>query len=202
MTSRREAQRDALITTAETIISQKGLGALRARDLATEVGCAVGAIYTYVEDLDELVLRVGVRTLSRLGEALQATTAETLDASPREQLTAIALTYADFAAGNVNLWRALFEFRLSAHQQLPEWSAGAQTSLFTYLDAPLKTLLPDLSDEDRQLLARTLFSAVHGVVALGLEDRHVAVPRAALHAQIRMLVAALAVGLPEVRQGG
>src|SRR5437867_10299506 len=69
---RRARLRDALVTAAEQAIAQQGLGSLRARALAEEVGCAVGAIYNVVEDLDDLVLLVNARTLTALERDLSA----------------------------------------------------------------------------------------------------------------------------------
>src|SRR5215471_17508631 len=63
---RRARLRDALVAAAERAIEQQGLATLRARALAQEVGCAVGAIYNVVEDLDDLVLLVNARTLAAL----------------------------------------------------------------------------------------------------------------------------------------
>src|SRR5437764_12558712 len=69
---RRARLRDALVTAAEHAIAQQGPGSLRARALAEEVGCAVGAIYNVVEDLDDLVLLVNARTLTALEHDLSA----------------------------------------------------------------------------------------------------------------------------------
>ena len=62
--------RDALILAAERSIRAKGLAGLKTRDLARDIGCANGAVYNLVEDMDELILRVGSRTLGRLDAAL------------------------------------------------------------------------------------------------------------------------------------
>jgi AcrR family transcriptional regulator len=69
-TDRHTALREQLIDAAECTIAEKGLTALKARDLAQEVGCAVGTIYNVFEHLDELVLCVGLRTLAMLEAAL------------------------------------------------------------------------------------------------------------------------------------
>ena len=45
-----------------------------------------------------------------------------------------------------------------------------QTRLFVYVEEPLRMLRPT-TPERRALLARSLFSAVHGIVALGLEEK-------------------------------
>src|SRR5260370_16698173 len=66
---RRAKLREALILAAEKSIAKGGLAGLKTRDLAREIGCANGAVYNLVEDVDELILRVGSRTLSRLDAA-------------------------------------------------------------------------------------------------------------------------------------
>ena len=69
---RREKLRADLILAAERTIASRGLAGLKTRDLAREIGCANGAVYNLVADVDELILRVGSRTLLRLDEALSA----------------------------------------------------------------------------------------------------------------------------------
>lgn len=194
---RRTEQRAALVAAAEAAIADGGLGALKARDLAAKVGCAVGAIYTLVADLDELVLLVGSRTLARLDAALAAAGGDggtDGDAAVR-RLEAVALAYARFAHAETALWRALFEFRMAPGKALPDWSVADQIGLFVHVDAPLAALLPELDPARRGLLARSLFSAVHGILALGLEGKLVAVPQAHLEAQIALVVRAACRGL-------
>jgi len=190
---RREKLRADLIQAAERRIAERGLAGLKTRDLAREIGCANGAVYNLVADVDELVLRVGSRTLRRLDEALSA--AETGEHSPRETLVRIAIAYCDFAAENLELWRAMFEHRMEAHKEVPDWSVDDQMQLFRHIYKPLAALLPKRSAEELGITARSLFSAVHGMVALGLEQRLVAVPLPALRKEIAGLVRAMIDGL-------
>ncbi len=69
---RRAKLREELILAAEKSISASGLAGLKSRELAREIGVANGAVYNLVEDMDELILRVGSRTLSRLDAVLSA----------------------------------------------------------------------------------------------------------------------------------
>ena len=69
---RRDQMRERVLEAAEAVISTKGLAGLKARDIAARAGCALGAIYTVFEDLDELILGVNQRTLARLEAALAA----------------------------------------------------------------------------------------------------------------------------------
>lgn len=199
-TERRERQRDALVSAAERAIAAKGLAGLRARDLAAEIGCALGAIYNLVEDMDELVLRVGSRTLARLDEALGHAGQAGEPASAREAtdaLVAIARTYCTFARENLRLWRTLFEYRMAEGAIVPEWAVSEQMAMFRYILAPLRTLRPHAGEPELILLSRTLFSAVHGIVMLGLEEKLVAVPPAALDGQIEVIARMLGKGLEQ-----
>src|SRR6476660_10557604 len=108
---RREKLRQSLIEAAERGIATGGLAGLKTRELAREIGVANVAVYNLVEDVDELILRVGSRTLARLDAALTAAEREG-PAAPNEILVRIALAYCDFAAENLELWRALFEHRM------------------------------------------------------------------------------------------
>lgn len=193
--ARREKLRVLLIEAAERAIADKGLAGLKARELAQEIGCSLGAIYNLVQDLDELVLRVGSRTLSRLDDALSAAAARSPAGTDGAigTLVAVALAYSSFARDNLNLWRTLFEHRMTGGSEVPEWAIAEQIQMFRYITGPLEFLLPD--EAERNLLTRTLFSAVHGVVAIGLEDKLVAVPRRQLDQQIEILVRLIGEGL-------
>lgn len=189
---RRSKLRERLLEVARQSIGARGLAGLKARDLAAEAGCALGAIYTAFDDLDELILRVNVSTLQRLGEALDAALRE---AAPADALRALARAYLAFARAEEPSWRALFEHRLSGGAPLPDWYADARNQLFSRLETPLGQLLPGQDAEARARLARTLFSAVHGVVALGLEQKIAAMPPQVLDAQLDALVRLIAAGL-------
>lgn len=189
---RRAQLRDRLIDAAQETVAARGLAGLKARDLAASAGCALGAIYTAFDDLDELILRVNARTLARLEKALDAALG---DAEAGQALEALARAYLNFARAEEPSWRALFEHRLPQGTPVPAWYADARNRLFNRLDGPLAQLLPGKDVMARAGLARTLFSAVHGVVALGLEEKIADTPPAVLDAQLETLVRLLAAGL-------
>jgi AcrR family transcriptional regulator len=191
---RREKLREALILAAEKSIAAKGLAGLKTRDLARDIGVANGAVYNLVEDVDELILRVGSRTLGRLDAALIAAESKGPTA-PNETLERIALAYCDFAAANLELWRALFEHRMERGKPIPEWAVEEQMNLFRHIYRPLAVLFPSRSPEELGVTARSLFSSVHGMVSLGLEQKLIAVPIAVLRREIATIVKAMITGL-------
>jgi AcrR family transcriptional regulator len=198
---RHAALRERLIDAAERAIAANGFARLRARDLAGEAGCAVGTIYNVFEHLDELILCVGLRTLAMLDTALGAVRLGRPYGSADEaavDLVRLALAYLEFAARHTVRWRALFEHRMSEARPLPHWFVEQQHQLFAQIERPLVTLLPDLDPDARRTMARTLFSAVHGIVALGLEEKLVSLPFPDLRDQLAATVRAIASGRAEL----
>jgi AcrR family transcriptional regulator len=191
---RREKLREALIVAAEKSIAAGGLAGLKTRDLARQIGVANGAVYNLVEDVDGLILRVGSRTLARLDAALTAAESEGPAASD-QILVRIALAYCDFAAENLELWRALFEHRMQRGKPIPEWAIEQQMNLFRHIYHPLAALFPNRSATELGVTARSLFSSVHGMVSLGLEQKLIAVPITVLRREIATIVKAMIAGL-------
>lgn len=190
---RRKDQREALIACAEQMVAEQGLAAIRARNLAACVGCSVGSLYNLVADLDELVLLVAQRTMARLNSRLDAAASD--GAARVDDFVCWALAYCRFAAEFRNLWRALFEFRLPAGHALPDWFEADRLRLFVRLEAGLSARIPDADSAVVRLRARTLFSAVHGIVALGLEEKIDTVSVAAVEAEVRAFVRTYLAGL-------
>jgi len=116
-------------------------------------------------------------------------------ASPAETLVRIAVAYCDFAAENLELWRALFEHRMTPGKPVPEWAISEQMDLFRHIYRPLAALFPKRSTDELGVTARSLFSAVHGMVLLGLEQKLIAVPVEALRKEIATIVRAMVDGL-------
>ncbi len=191
---RRAKFREELVLAAERSIGTGGLAGLKTRELAREIGVANGAVYNLVEDMDELTLRVGSRTLARLDAALTVAESDG-PASARETLVRIAVAYCDFAAENLELWRALFEHRMAPGKPVPEWAISEQMNLFRHIYRPLAELFPQRTPAELGVTARSLFSAVHGMVLLGLEQKLIAVPVIELRKEIGIIVGAMIDGL-------
>ena len=116
-------------------------------------------------------------------------------AAPNEILVRIALAYCDFAARNLELWRALFEHRMERGKRTPQWATEEQMNLFRHIHRPLAQLFPKWTADELSIKARSMFSAVHGMVSLGLEQKMIAVPIAVLRQEIAAIVRAMIKGL-------
>ena len=180
--AKREALRIALLEAAKERVANNGLAQLRARDIAKEAGCALGALYNVYESLDDLILHINSATLAQLNAKLgqAAANAET----PKEKLVALSRQYMAFAIDNYYLWSALFDHKMPENASLPQWHLDELAVLFAHVVEPLADLNPHLKDAELHTSARTLFAAVHGIVFISLRDGAVIVPREILDAQL------------------
>lgn len=184
---RREDLRQRLIDIAEARITAQGLSSIKARELAKEAGCAVGAIYNVFPDLNGLVLAVNGRTFRKLGKHVSAAVAgRTL--TPQDHLIAMSHAYLGFASHHANLWRALFDLEMSTDMDVPQWYQAELRGLLALISAPLQRIFPDWPPEQVELMTRTLFSSVHGIALLGLEKRISGVPMDRIEAMIALLL--------------
>ncbi len=190
--ARHQGLHGRLVDAAEAAMAAAGLASLRARALADAAGCSVGAIYGVFPDLDALALEVNARTLDEIDAAMgKAPPGD----GPVEHLVQLALSYLGYADAHRQRWNALFQHRMADGRPIPPSYAARQAAAFSHVEQPLAALMPGLPNEQRGLLARTLFSAVHGVVALGLDEKVAAMPVPVLRAQLRAVVEAMARGL-------
>ncbi|NJM84642.1 MAG: TetR/AcrR family transcriptional regulator [Tabrizicola sp.] len=186
-----------LVDAAENRIAAQGLAALRAREVTSDAGCALGALYTAFADIDLLVLHVNSRTLARLGSALEIAAASATD--PGLKLAALAQGYLAFARDNPHLWAALFDHHMPDSAQVPDWHLAEHAVLIAHIVAPLAALAPGLDEAALHLRARTLFAAVHGIVKVSLEGRFVGAREDALPGELAAFIALLTAGMAAAR---
>ena len=60
--------------------------------------------------------------------------------------------------------------------------------LFAYIDAPLSVIYRNQDAEKRALLTKALFSSVHGIVLLGLDEASAGVPAPQLDEIISLIL--------------
>jgi len=181
---KKSKRRLLMLATARAIIAAKGLRSLKVRDVAEAADCSIGSVYNEFGDFDGLILTVNRETVQALTARLSAVPAE----DPIRQLHGLAAAYLDFAVEHANLLRSLFEHRMEDDRPFPEDILMMVMQAFALMHPPLARLLPNSDDQAIALLARILFSAVHGIISLGLEERMVAVPPQNLRQQVAQFV--------------
>ena len=196
---KRQNLQEALISAATRTIAERGQQGVRARELASEVGCAVGAIYNVFPDIDALLQAVKARTLDALeADVVAELGPENLDTreEAQERLLALARVYLEFANKNRRLWFSAFEHSSPETPSLEAYMVRLD-AILTNVESPLRPLLPNAPPHQLRLLARALFASVHGVIALGLDRKLGPLSLQELHWQVRALVAATLRGLAD-----
>jgi AcrR family transcriptional regulator len=159
----RSADRQALVDAAVAILREGGSAALTARSVAERAGTAVGSVYTLFESLEALRLEANVITMRLLRDALAAALSLCREGTTEERLLCLADAYLAFASEHHNAWAAMFERRTI---EAPPAIAADIAALFAVLEDVLRQS-GRLSEESIPVMARALWSSVHGMVYLG-----------------------------------
>jgi AcrR family transcriptional regulator len=179
--------RRRLIEIAAAQIAAEGAGSLKARDLAARAGCAVGAIYNVFDDMTTLVMQVNLKSFAALQQVAEDAIRDAANLGPRDQLIRLGQAYLGFAVAHYHPWRALFEVSADL-AVVPDWYQDALDRLFASIAPPVKALFPTMSPDDLDLMVQALFSAVHGIVLLGLQNPTAPVPVDRIARKISMVL--------------
>ncbi|MEM9733072.1 MAG: TetR/AcrR family transcriptional regulator [Pseudomonadota bacterium] len=196
-TERRAKLAATLVDAARARIAASGVHHLRARDLAQDVGCSVGAIYNVFDDLDALILQVSLGTLRDIDKTMAAVGAQAVqnEDKPVETMIALANAYFQFVQENTNLWRALFDHDIPEDYVLPEPVRAEQNALFRHIEKPLSLCMRSAPEEQLSAVAKSLFSAVHGLITLSVEQRIAGVSVKEVKPQMDFLLRTFVAGL-------
>ena len=181
---KKSRRRALILEIARGLIASKGLRSLKVRDLAEAADCSIGSVYNEFGDFDGVILTVNRETVQALTKRLVAVPKD----DPVRQLHGLAATYLAFATEHANLLRSLFEHRMEEDRPFPEDILTMVMEAFSLMHEPLVRLMPDRDPADVALLSRMMFSAVHGIISLGLEERMVAVPPESLRQQLAQFI--------------
>ena len=170
---KRELLKQKVFDAAFERINQEGLTGLRARDVAKDAGCSLGSLYNAYQDLNDVILHVNSRVLEVLKEDILTNVDE--DQNAEAALVKLAVNYMNFAYTHYNLWTSLFGHTMQDNAPIPDWYTEQTNATFLTLIAPLLKLRPELDEAQAFILVRTLFSAVHGIITINLQERFITI---------------------------
>jgi AcrR family transcriptional regulator len=184
-----------VVDSAERLARKKGLRGLSLRKIAAEIGYAPGSLYHLIGDLDQIILHLNARTLSRLARLLKTR----IDASrpPVENAFAVADGYLDFVIAEPWLWGLILEHTLPAGSKMPSWYAQTLASTTGLVDDLLRPLI--VQDDEREFAVATLWAALHGIASLATSGKLGAVHAGDPHVMARQLIARF-LGVPAPTQ--
>ncbi|MBP8533356.1 TetR/AcrR family transcriptional regulator [Streptomyces sp. MK37H] len=154
--------RSRLVDVGVELVDEEGVGALSLREIARRAGVSHGAPRRYFPthlSLLSAIARRGFESLAaQAGEAIAGH-----EGDPREQLTALARSWLDFALTNRGMFELMFRHDLLAsnHLGLRETSLP----LFATLVDLVAGARPDSGAEPR-IVAGALWANLHGIAQL------------------------------------
>lgn len=160
------ADRQTMIDAALGLLREGGSAALTARSVAERAQTAVGSVYGAFENLEMLKFEANAVTMRLLRQALARELAGFEREAPAESLLRLAGAYLRFARENRNAWAALFDRRSIPTPDAIMADVGALFGVIESVLARIDGLDPSLIP----VVAKALWSSVHGMVYLGELD--------------------------------
>ncbi|RPF37681.1 TetR/AcrR family transcriptional regulator [Streptomyces sp. TLI_185] len=152
--------RDRLVDVGVDLVAREGAQALTLREIARRAGVSHGAPRRYFPTHLELLSAIARRGFAELSERATAATGDGT-ATPREQLTALAKVYLEFAVHSRGMYELMFRHDLleSGHLGLRDTSLP----LFGRLVELVGRVRPDA---DARVVAGALWANLHGIAQL------------------------------------
>ncbi|MGR9116747.1 MAG: TetR/AcrR family transcriptional regulator [Gammaproteobacteria bacterium] len=163
-----EEIKEMVLNAAETIVIEEGIGALKVRKIAMDIGYTVGSVYMVFDNMADLITHLKARALDDIAEQLR----EVEDCGQPEQcIKKLAQAYLAFASRHFNRWSMIFEHRLAEDAVIPAWYQQKVDALFNPLETQIQRLTPAVSEEQIRRAARALWGGIHGICILSLTGK-------------------------------
>ena len=163
--------KNALIEAGIQILSQDGLHALSLRKVAQKAGVSHAAPYAHFPDKQALIAAISTEGFRRLHASLEAVTAQHAG-DPLSQLSEGAWAYTEFALQNPGIFKVMFSSALEKERDHPALVEMAQRTFRLVVEVvKANQAAGNLRPATPDLLAVSIWSAVHGLSALILEGQ-------------------------------
>lgn len=186
----RNEMREKLILITIEKIEASGTRGVRARDLASDVGCAVGTIYNLVGGLNNLILLACARTLQEFEEFVTTNFEEQKEkgATNLELLEIMGASYVDFLSRHRLRWQATFEVSYEENSYFHEIYVTGQRQLLSLITNVLKDINTEIEDRELENIGRALWASVHGITMLGVTNSKETLPREKILSQCNRII--------------
>lgn len=169
--------KNALIKAGTEILAKNGVSGLSLRKVAQKAGVSHAAPYAHFADKQALIAAISTEGFRQLYEQVLVV-ADEYAANPAQQLLETAWTYVQFAIDDPDQFKIMFSSVLEKEKDYPDFVAMSQQN-FRLVVAIVERCQAAgvLQEGPGELTAVTAWSAVHGLIALLLEEQ---IPHAVL----------------------
>lgn len=172
MARRNDHTREELVNltlmTVKHFLDENSYHELSLRKIANMIGYVPSTLVNIFGNYNLLLLHVVAQTLDELQqEAIEATN-NCKDA--HQALFELAYCYHDFAQQHPNRWQLVFEHNMNG-AELPEWHAKRIDGMTSMLESLLAQIAPHRTESEVLQASRVLWSGVHGITLLSVDDK-------------------------------
>ncbi|ALM71443.1 TetR/AcrR family transcriptional regulator [Vibrio vulnificus] len=172
MARRNDHTREELIAlTLETVkefLADHSYHELSLRKLANMIGYVPSTLVNVFGSYNLLLLHAVAQTLDELSQEAMQVVKTSQD--KKQALFNLAYCYHDFAQRHPHRWRLIFEHNMNG-AELPEWQAKRIDNMTGMLEALLQQLAPSRTPTEVLQASRVLWSGVHGITLLSVDDK-------------------------------
>ncbi|WP_100751950.1 TetR/AcrR family transcriptional regulator [Vibrio salilacus] len=172
MARRNDHTREELVAltlnTVKKFLTTHSYHELSLRKIANMIGYVPSTLVNIFGSYNLLLLHTVAQTLDELSADASAVVKRSQDAETA--LYDLAYCYHDFALRHPHRWQLIFEHNMNG-DPLPEWQAQRINAMTNMLEDLLQTLAPQRSASDVLRASRVLWSGVHGITLLSVDDK-------------------------------
>ncbi|KGK13751.1 TetR family transcriptional regulator [Vibrio navarrensis] len=172
MARRNDHTREELVAltlqTVKDFLSENSYHELSLRKLANMIGYVPSTLVNVFGNYNLLLLHAIAQTLDELSN--EAMTAMQNSPDSKQALFNLAYCYHDFAQRNPYRWQLIFEHNMNG-AELPEWQAKRIDHMTGMLESLLIQISPEHNPSEVLQASRVLWSGVHGITLLSVDDK-------------------------------
>jgi AcrR family transcriptional regulator len=175
--------KNALIKAGTEILAKNGVGGLSLRQVAQKAGVSHAAPYAHFADKQALIAAISTEGFRQLYEQVVAVIGR-YENDPARQLLETAWTYVQFAMNDPDQFKIMFSSVLEKEKEYPDFVAMSQKTFQQVVAVVVSCQAAGvLREGPGELTAVTVWSAVHGLIALLLEGQipHAVLEQFSLH---------------------
>lgn len=172
MARRNDHTREELISltlsSVKDFLTEHSYHELSLRKVANMIGYVPSTLVNVFGNYNLLLLHVVAETLDEL--ALESKNVVSQCSDSKQALYQLAYCYHDFAQKNPYRWQLIFEHKMNG-EDLPQWQAERIDNMTSMLEDLLTIIAPHHSARDILQASRVLWSGVHGITLLSVDDK-------------------------------
>lgn len=172
MARRNDHTREELINltlaTVKDFLKENSYHELSLRKIANMIGYVPSTLVNVFGNYNLLLLHVVAETLDELQQASTKAVNRSKDA--HQALFELAYCYHDFAQKHPYRWQLVFEHNMNG-AELPEWQAKRIDGMTGMLESLLAQLAPHRTESEIIQASRVLWSGVHGITLLSVDNK-------------------------------